>query len=117
MTSIPLTTTIGISVKNMVEISVTTACKSKPVDPSIWADNIRLRSWTALQPNRITRQVLPRLRVIVPEPVVMQPALFLGPLPLEADVAGDFAAIGRLGLPDVVPKQLTDLLSYSSLPV
>lgn len=59
--------------------------------------NVGISIQPAGQPNRITFDVPPRLGVIIPEVVVIQPTLEVVVLPQEAQVDGVQAALRRVG--------------------
>ncbi|WP_459167134.1 hypothetical protein [Loktanella agnita] len=68
--------------------------------PFVWVNNVSLRPCSTGKLDRIARQILPCLRIIIPKPVIVQPAFLIRPLPLEPDVAGDFVAVDRFAFPD-----------------
>ena len=69
---------------------VRTGIQPQRINPSVWIVNIPLGPCAPGEPYRVWAQILPGLRVIVPEAVVVEARFLIEPLALEAD-----RAVGR----------------------
>ena len=63
-------------------------CQSQRVNPSLCTWRKRIKIFPTQQPDRILVNETPRIRLVIPEEVVMQPGLFIEVLVLQAEGLG-----------------------------